>query len=139
GAILVFEPGTLPGVSFSGSGVTDLRTLTVSKGPGVTLNVSLSQLTVRGSGTDVSGFLSLTSGILKFSGPFTLTSPLFQIPAYTIDGESQLWLAAPNLTVTGLAGSPTLLGTLRVSAGTLNVGTAAGHSLQLGNGSTLWI
>ena len=133
--------------SFSGTGATtDLRLLTVAKGAGnVTtsspvLDINLSNMTVRGvSSGGASGFLNTATfnGIVKFSGTNTFSDQVFQTAAYSIPATAGVWLNNPNLTITGQNGSPTLTGLLRISNGTLNIGTATGNSMGFATGSII--
>ncbi len=129
--------------TFSGTGgTTDLRTLTVNKGTSSAnvLDIMPSTLTVQGVNTDVAGFLTLTNGTAKLSGTYTLTNRVFPTVSYTIGATTGLWLNNPNLTVAAQASvTATVTGLLRVTNGTLNVGTAQNHSLALSTGSTTTI
>ncbi|MGC4041419.1 MAG: fibronectin type III domain-containing protein [Flavobacterium sp.] len=116
----------------SGTGiVTDLFSITMSKSALANLvDFNLSNFTVRGLATAATGTL-LTSntgtGTIKFSGSNTFSGQLWSSATYTIPSTLGLWLNNPNFTVTGLAGSPTMSGLLRLTAGTYNVGTSAGN------------
>ena len=133
--------------SLSGTGATtDLRLLTVNKGAGTvttsspTLDVNLSNMSVRGSTSGGTfGFLNTATfnGIVKFSGTNTLSDIVFQTAAYSIPATGGVWLNNPNFSVAGQNGSPTLLGLLRISNGTLNIGTSTGNSIGFGTGSTI--
>jgi hypothetical protein len=130
--------------TFSGTGgTTDIRTLTINKGTSSAnvLDVSPSSFTVQGTTTDgtPSAFLTLTNGTLKLSGTFTGTHRMFTAAAYTIGATTGLWLNNPNFTVAGQAGSPTNNGLLRLTQGTMNVGTATGNVLGAGAGATFTI
>lgn len=122
--------------SFSGTGATtDIRNITINKG---TSSVPVMELlptnfTVRGVTTDtvVGGWLVLTNGTLKLSGTFTGTSRVFGAAAYTIGATAGFWLNNPNYTVAGQNGSPSQSGSLRITQGTFNIGTASGNSMAL--------
>ncbi len=123
--------------TFSGTGVvTDLRNLTITKGTGTVtssspvLEMSLSNLTVRGLSVDPVGFLTLNNGIFKISGSNTASSVVFLTTGYSIASTAGFWLNNANFTVTGLGGSPTMSGLLRMTAGTYNVGTASGNAMS---------
>ena len=128
--------------TFSGTGTNDLRLLTISKGSGnvttssPTLDVNVSNMTVRGLATGGVGFLNTTvfNGIVKFSGTNTFNNPVFTAAAYTIPITGGVWFNNPNFTVAGQNGSPTTTGLLRVTSGTFNVGTASGNSMGGGTG-----
>jgi List-Bact-rpt repeat protein/fibronectin type III domain protein len=134
---LIFA-GTGP-ATLSGTGpTTDLRSLTLSKsGPTDVVEVRPVSLTVRGSSNDGYGFLNLVRGTCRIAGSFAATSFLFTSGSYTIPATAGLWLDNPAFTVTALSGSPTVAGTLRVSAGGYNVGIFAGQSLGLATGSAI--
>ena len=83
--------------------------------------------------TTAAGFLTLTAGIFKLSGSFSFSNTFFNTATPTINADEGLWLNNPNATVTAQAGSTTLAGLLRVSAGTYNIGTAAGNNLSCSN------
>jgi hypothetical protein len=133
--------------SFAGTGATtDLRLLTLQKGAGTvnssspTLDVNLSNMTVRGVSTGgISGFLNTAAfnGIVKFSGTNTFSDQVFQTAGYSIPSTGGVWLNNPNFTVAPLNGSPTLTGLLRITQGTLNIGTSTGNSMGFATGSTI--
>lgn len=132
--------------TFSGTGtITDLRNLTINKGSGTvtttspTLDMSLSNFTVRGVSVDPVGFLTLSNGIFKISGANTVSSVVFLTTGYSIASTAGFWLNNANFTVTGLNGSPTMSGLLRVTNGTLNIGTSVGNSMGFSTGSTIVI
>ncbi|HRE65125.1 MAG TPA: hypothetical protein PKU77_15155, partial [Ferruginibacter sp.] len=78
-------------------------------------------------------FLTITSGVLRVGGTFTLTNTFFSAAAYTIPTAGGFWLDNPNVTVTGRAGSPTVDGLLRIDQGIFNVGTNASHTMEFEN------
>ena len=129
--------------SFSGSGSTDVRTITVNKGVSRThtLELSTSNFSVQGATTDSpsAGFLTLTNGTLKISGSFTATFRTFPAAAYSIPANAGLWLNNPNYTVVGQNGSPTLTGLLRISQGIYNIGTSSGNSMGFATGSNITV
>ncbi|HJT80421.1 MAG TPA: fibronectin type III domain-containing protein, partial [Chthoniobacterales bacterium] len=119
--------------TFSGSGVfnTDVREIELTKSGGAAVELNFpnpptpgNSLTVRGTTNDPVGFLTLTSGLLKISGNFPISSPLFKTPAYTIPATSGIWLSNANFTVAGTASGQTTSndGLLRVTQGTYNIG-----------------
>ncbi|HEY6193854.1 MAG TPA: putative Ig domain-containing protein, partial [Candidatus Eisenbacteria bacterium] len=135
-ADLTFTGGS--SATFSGTGpTTNLRTLTINKGTSSasTLLVSPQSLTVQSSTTNAPSFLNLTSGTLHLSGSFPMSSALFVLPEVVVS-TAGLWLDNPNFTVLAQASSLLIGGLLRVSAGTLNVGTAADANIQLNTGAT---
>src|SRR5262245_17159180 len=129
--------------TFSGAGATtDLRTLTINKGTSKAniLEITTAALSVQGTVVDGTpmAYLTITNGTLKISGTFALAGRTFAAASYSIPATGGFWLNNPNYTVSGQAGNATVSGTgiagtgtpgtaalLRVSAGTLNVGTAA--------------
>jgi hypothetical protein len=124
--------------NFGGTGTTtDIRMLTVNKTSGGIVELNPSNFTVQGLATDVAGFLSLTNGIFKLSGNFTMTNRVFPVGAYVINAGTEFWLNNPNFTVAGQfpTGNPFAAinnGFLRISQGTFNVGIVAGNSMNGG-------
>jgi hypothetical protein len=126
--------------AFSGpGGTTDVRTITVNKGNSANSVIELmpTNFTVRGVNTNVAGFLTLTNGLFKISGTFTMANRVFTTGSYNIAASTGFWLNNPNFTVSGQNGSPTMDGLLRISDGTLNVGTSSGNSMAFTGGSTV--
>ncbi|HEX7880795.1 MAG TPA: hypothetical protein VF720_15385, partial [Candidatus Eisenbacteria bacterium] len=127
--------------TFSGTGpTTDIRTLTINKGTSNAnvLEITTSNFTVQGGNTDAASmaYLTLTNGTLKISGNFTLAGRTFTAAGFTIGTTAGFWLNNPNYTVSGQNGSSTV-NWLRVSQGTLNIGTASGNSMQFSNNATV--
>lgn len=129
--------------TFGGSGVTtNLRLLSLNKG---TTNASILDVTipftVRSAGVDPVGFLAASpfNGTLKLSGSATYSSVVFLTTSYSIPATGGLWLNNPNFTVTGLNGSPTMNGLLRVAQGTFNIGTSLGNTMGAGAGAVFTI
>lgn len=129
--------------TFGGTGpVTDISTITLNKGNSANiLELAPANFTVQGTTTDgpVSGFLFLNSGTFKISGTFTGTHRTFVSPNYQVIAAAGLWLNNPNYTIAAQNGTATILGLLRVSAGTYNIGTAAGDGLGFAHNSTVRI
>ncbi|HRQ29359.1 MAG TPA: fibronectin type III domain-containing protein, partial [Saprospiraceae bacterium] len=125
--------------TFSGTGATtDIGVLEINKGSGTVttsspvLEVMPSNLTIKGSSntnTTTGACLTLTNGIVKFSGTYTITNAIFQTAGYSVGSTGGVWLNNPNFTVAGLNGSPTMSGLLRITSGTFNVGQVAGNSM----------
>lgn len=89
-----------------------------------------------------SAFLTLTDGVLKLSGNFSLSNPLFPVQAYVIPIGTGIWLNNPNVTITPAAGTAPetrLTGSLQITAGTYNVGNETGEGLEFTDGATLII
>jgi uncharacterized repeat protein (TIGR01451 family) len=125
--------------TFSGTGATtDIRSITMTKGVQTAiLDVNPTNFTVQGVAADVAGWCTVTSGTLKLSGTFAGTNRVFSAASYTIPAAGGFWLNNPNYVVAGQNGSPTLGGLLRISQGTLNVGTATGNSMGFATNSTI--
>jgi hypothetical protein len=122
--------------TFGGTGpVTDIRTLTIDKGISNAniLDLTVSNFTVQGTTSDgpASGYLFLNKGTFKISGTFTGSHRTFGSPTYQIVAAAGFWLNNPNYTVVAQNDNAVVFGSLRVSAGTYNVGTAAGHSILI--------
>ncbi len=81
------------------------------------------------------GFLTLTDGILKLSGSYTLSNNVFAVAGYTIPAAAGLWLNNPNITVTAQGTEIDLNGSLQITAGTYNIGTGTNDHLRYGNGA----
>ena len=87
------------------------------------------------------GFLSLDTGTLKIEGNYSLTNTFFKPSAGTgdcfIQKEAGFWLDNPNVTVQGqpLAGNLYLRGNLKLTQGTINVGSTGQSSLIYDNTS----
>src|SRR5688572_6346775 len=135
--------------TFSGTGTTDLHTMSLAKAVRADIvEMNLPTLSVKGSTTSGDGFLFTRTtgatpaddmiGTLKISGTATISNKVFgNAAAYILPATGSLWLNNPNFTVVGQLGSPTVNGLLRITAGTYNVGTAAGNSLGFGTNSIL--
>jgi hypothetical protein len=141
--------------TFGGAGATtDLRTLTINKGTSNAniLEITTSALSVQGTVVDGTpmAYLTITNGTLKISGSFVFAGRTFTAAAFSIPATGGFWLNNPNYTVSGQNGSSTLAGLgaagtgtpgsaalLRISAGTLNIGTATGNSMGFGNNTTV--
>lgn len=142
GASITF--GGTTNTTFNANGTTtDLRAITVNKGitsTGSTLEITGTGFTVRGTATDNNGFVTLTNGQLKLSMSNNPTSSrLFTSAAYTIPASAGLWLNSAALSVTGQNDNATVNGLLRITAGTLNVGTAANNSLNAGSNAVFTV
>ncbi|MBX7045162.1 MAG: T9SS type A sorting domain-containing protein [Ignavibacteria bacterium] len=128
--------------TFSGSATTantDLGLLSVNKGSGnVTTSSPYVDITLtngfnaRNSATGPWLNTTTCTGIIKISGSFTKTGDsIFTAAAYSLPSTGGLWLNNSNYSHTGLNGSPTLSGLLRVTAGTFKFGTATGNTPTL--------
>lgn len=133
GAGLVFTGAA--NSTFSGSGSTDIRTITVDKGTAITSTLEFisSDFSVQGSTTDTaaSGYLTLLNGTFKLSGAFIGNYRTFPTAAYSIPATAGFWLNNANYTVAAQNGNVSVAGLLQVSAGTYNVGTAATDIIEV--------
>ncbi|MDO7846399.1 T9SS type A sorting domain-containing protein [Hymenobacter sp. M29] len=132
--------------TFSGTGTTDLQTVSLAKSVRAdVVEMNLPSFTVKGSATITDGFLSTRittntvddmTGTFKISGTNTASNRVFSNAAsYFIPATGGFWLNNPNFTVAAQTGSPTVNGLLRVSAGTYNVGSSIGNSINFSTGS----
>ncbi|WP_280638228.1 T9SS type A sorting domain-containing protein [Hymenobacter sp. 5317J-9] len=130
-------------VTFGGTGTTDLQTVSLAKSVRADIvDMNLPTLSVQGSTTSGTGFLSTRittntvddmTGTLKISGTATISNRVFSNAAsYVIPATGGFWLSNPNFTVAAQTGSPTVNGSLRISAGTFNVGSSIGNSIGFG-------
>lgn len=118
--------------TISGSSTTGFDKIAVAKPKSNILDVQ-SPITLSAGG------LTLTSGTFKLSGSFTLNNTFFGTPSYSIPADAGIWLNNANVTVTAQNGTLTLSGLLRVTAGTYDLGTASGNTLQYDSGSMITI
>ena len=139
GAGIVFTGAA--NATFGNSGTLDLRSTN-----GVILNKGTSSAstldfqpggTITVQGANTAGFLTIGNGTFKITGSDTFSNPLFSVPAYTIPVTGGLWLNDANATIVGQNGSPTNNGSLRLSAGTLNVGTIGTNVMGAGVGAVV--
>jgi hypothetical protein len=130
--------------TFSGTGATtDIRGITINKGTSSAnvLEITTSNLTVRGVNTDVAGFLTLTNGTLKISGTFTMTNRVFTTPIYVIPATGGIWLNNPNFTVAGTNTSTTSgnQGLFRLTQGVYTIGLAIADGFESASATTSYI
>ena len=132
----------IPDASLTGTGATcDFYRVVLNKGA-VTATFAVTPpvfdvqraFTVQGANT-VGLIYTHTAGVIKISGTYTQSNPIFTTVSYSLPAIAGIWLNNANFTVTGQAGSPTVTGLFRVSAGTFNIGTATGNSVGSGTGS----
>jgi len=72
---------------------------------------------------DAKGFLSILNGTFNIIGSNRFNNPVFDADgSYTIPATGGFWLGNQNATVTGMEGIVTILGELKISNGTYNVG-----------------
>ncbi|MFZ4521324.1 MAG: T9SS type A sorting domain-containing protein [Bacteroidales bacterium] len=130
--------------SISGTGTIDLNTgNTLNKG-NVTANAADNPhmpvldipraFTVQDAGT-IGFIFAHTSGVLKVSGSFTQSNPIYFSSSYTIPTTGGLWLNNSAFTVVGQAGSSTNNGLLKITNGIYNIGTVDGNALGNSSGS----
>lgn len=128
--------------TISGTGGTtrfNLITLNMGSSRSNTLQISSSNFTVP-SGGFVNTSNGIQNGTLRLSGSFALSNRVFvgSSPA-VIPPTGGFWLDNANVTVVAWSGSYQLSGQLRVSAGTLNLGTSSGNSLNYHTGSVITV
>jgi hypothetical protein len=132
--------------AFTGTGTTDLQTVSLAKSVRADIvDMNLPTLSVQGSTTAGTGFLSTRitantvddmTGTLKISGTATISNRVFSnAAAYIIPATGGFWLNNANFTVASQTGSPTVNGSLRISAGTYNVGNSSGNSILFASGA----
>ncbi|MCX7736865.1 MAG: hypothetical protein N2319_09145 [Candidatus Kapabacteria bacterium] len=85
------------------------------------------------------GFLTLNGGTFHLGGNFNINQPFFLSASYSIPSNSGFWLDNPNAVVSGQNGNASLSGLLRISNGTMTVGTAATNHLLYSSGSQVTI
>ncbi|MBI1837724.1 MAG: hypothetical protein HYR91_10720 [Flavobacteriia bacterium] len=73
----------------------------------------------------------LLNGTVKFSGTYTYANEIFYTgKSHDILANCGIWLNNPNVTITASADSWDLTGLLRITQGTMNIGTSSGNSLR---------
>lgn len=136
---IVFTGTDLQALTCGASSITNLGNVEVNK-PSIE---SMVEIVTAGSFTiksgETTGFLTHTSGILKLSGNVAITSSIYKTASYNIPATGGLWINNPNFVVAPLTGSPTNKGLFRLTAGTYNVGTAAGNSMGASAGAIFTI
>jgi|GEM_PF-1257355 len=128
----------------SGNGTINFNnTVVVNKGavaatPFATPPVLDIQRTFTVQGANTVGLIGThTAGTVKFSGSYTLSTPLYATAAYTIPLNGGIWLNNSNFTAVGQNAASTVTGLLRVTSGTLNLGTVTNTSMGFSSGSTI--
>lgn len=117
----------------SGTGATNnFNLITINNTGAADNNIVEVTATNFAPGTD---FLTLTDGILKLSGSYTLSNEFFSAADYTIPAAAGLWLNNPNVTVNAQNRDITLNGLLRITAGTYNIGTGGDDDLRYNSGA----
>lgn len=87
--------------------------------------------------TAPNGFLTLTRGIIKMSGPYSLTNTFFNTANYTIPAVAGIWLNNSGVTVSAQNNNINIRGSLRITNGVYNVGTSNAHKLLYYTGSSI--
>ncbi|MGD0591525.1 MAG: fibronectin type III domain-containing protein [Bacteroidota bacterium] len=119
--------------TISGTGATtDFYLMTLNMG---TTNSNVLDITSSNFSTQSTGFLTITNGTFKYEAPGAIT-PF--TASFTIPLTGGLWLNNSSAIVSTTGGNLSVIGYLRVTNGTLNVGTAADQQL-LSNGGTFII
>lgn len=134
-AELIFNGSSNQYLSGNGS-VTDVDGITVNNTGAFLQNIVEIQPTVF---TASSGFLTLTKGIIKMSGTYSLSNTFFNTASPVIHSDEGVWLNNPNVTVTAQNGDTRLYGFLRISAGSYNIGIGADWWLYYYSGATVII
>ena len=117
----------------SGTGTTNnFNLITINNSGAADDNIVEITATNFAPGTD---FLTLTDGILKLSGSYTLSNDFFSAAGYTIPAAAGLWLNNPNVTVNAQNTDITLNGLLRITTGTYNIGTGGDDDLRYNSGA----
>lgn len=123
--------------SIRGAGtVTDLNRLTLNN-TGAVGNNQLEIIPAVFSAAN--GFLTLTRGVLRMSGNYTFSNNFFNTASPVINADEGLWLNNPNVTVNGQNGNTQLSGSIRITAGTYNVGIGANNWLAYNSGASITI
>jgi len=134
------RPTTFSGTAnqtVSGNGTTTFGTIAINNTGAADNNIV--EIMPSSFNADVS-FLTLTQGILKLSGSYTLSNSLFNTNNYIIWANAGIWLNNPNVTITAAQGSSLqsrLRGSLRITAGTYYVGDAVNKAFLYETGSSL--
>lgn len=116
--------------TFGGTGATtDIRALTVDKGTDRTplLELIPTNFTVRGVTTNSAAWITLNAGTIRIGGTFTGNNRVFSASGggYFIPSPAGFWLDNPNYTVAAQNATAVVDGHLRLTQGTLNIGTTA--------------
>ncbi|MCB0276120.1 MAG: T9SS type A sorting domain-containing protein [Calditrichaeota bacterium] len=122
--------------TIAGAGLNNFNLIRVDMGTSATNTLEV--LSTHFNAADP--FLTIVNGTFKISGSFAFSNSFITGgPIYNIDPGTGFWINNPNVTVTPQAGGVSVRGTLRLSAGTYNIGTAADHSLVYVGGSSIII
>lgn len=122
--------------TITGTGINNFNLIKVNLG--TSINNTLEVLSSNFNAPDA--FLTLTNGTFKMSGTFTFANTFLTGPIYNIQPGTGLWINNPNVTVTGqIAGGASVKGLLRLSSGTINIGTGVDEILDYFTGSVITI
>ncbi|MEI6576485.1 MAG: dockerin type I domain-containing protein [Bacteroidota bacterium] len=119
--------------AITGNGINNFNSLRLDEGTSV--NNTLEVLSTHFNGA--SNFLTLVNGTFKISGNFSFSNTFILGPTYNIQPATGLWINNPNVTVIAQAGGISVRGLLRLTAGTINIGTSIDQSLIYVTGSTI--
>jgi len=131
GTALIFA-GT-GNATFSGTGTTtDIHTIEIAKDVlASTVQLQPSNFTVHGVSVNAPKFLTITTGTFRISGSFTMNSDVFIGSAnIVLQTDEGFWLDNSNFTVDGQDDEFEYFATLRISAGTFNVGDTSPNRLN---------
>ena len=82
----------------------------------------------------------LINGTIKFSGTYTYSNQIFYTgKSHEILSTCGFWLNNPNVTITASGDSWDVSGYLRITQGTMNIGTLSGNSLRAKGNSAIII
>jgi len=139
-ANLTFNGTTDNTISFGTGSLTNLSTININK-TGATTEMLLDNTSLKIQNATNQSFINLQDGCFKLSGACTNFAALpFSNPVLTsnsLPATAQFWLNNPNVEMTGQASNFTLTGTIRMSKGTMTVGSVDGNALLLKSGATL--
>lgn len=135
----------IPDAAVTGSGTIDFYRVTLNKGNTTATTEIIPPIlemlrSWTGQGSAATGFLyTHTSGTLRIGGSFSFSNPVYMSSGYDIPATGGFWLNNAGFIVTGLAGSPSNNGLLRLSNGTYNIGTTASHAMGAATGAVFLI
>lgn len=119
----------------SGTGTNNFNLITINN-TGTVGNNIVEITSTNFAPRTTNGFLTLTDGIFKLSGSYTLSNNIFTMANYVIPAAAGLWLNNANITVTGQGDEMELRGSLHITAGTYSIGTNTNDHLRYFNGAS---
>jgi hypothetical protein len=131
--------------SVLGSGTIDFYRVILNKGNVTPTETAIPPVleilkSYTGSGSATTGFIyTHTAGTLKIGGSFTFSNPVYTNGSYSIGDLGAIWLDNSTFTISGINGSPTNNGMVKLSAGIYNIGTASNNSIGAGDGAVFLI